>query len=99
MKRTSCGKTEHEATNCRAKNEATVLLGRTCAGEELPPEIHERWHTLRYLREANGGALLAYCSLCGHYGQKRFTGLGQTCIRNRSKQMGRLKWLAQGKHP
>ena len=81
----------------RSAGRATVLLARTCAGEELPPEIHERGHTLRYLREANGGALLAYCSLCGHYGQKRFAGLVQRCSRNRSKQLGRLKWLAQGK--
>ena len=65
----------------------------------LPKQIYEQGHHLRYLREAGTGPLLTYCGVCGHHGQVRFTGLGQPCLKQQSKQLTCLKWLVQCRHP
>ncbi len=49
--------------------------------------------------EAGTGPLLTDCGVCGHHGQVRFTGLGQPCLKQRSKQLAFLKWLTQCRRP
>ena len=92
-----------QCTTCRRRartaSKATALLRSACVGTELPPQIFEQGHQLRFLRESGTGPVLTYCGACGHHGQVRFAGLGQACLKQRSKQLGCLKWLTQCRHP
>ncbi len=56
-------------------------------------------HQLRYLQETRTGAVLTFCSLCGHHGQVRFVGLQKPCLKKQSKQLWCLKWLEKAQHP